>query len=82
MLIGDSHAEHFWSSFDIISKRMGFFFTMLNKPGCPPTTTLIKRVNPPDKGTPDTSCQQFVNEAVNWVLYEKPSLVILSSHNI
>ena len=80
VLLGDSHAEHYWPAFNVISKRMGFYFTLLNRAACPPTVALTRRGNPPE-GIPDKGCQQFVGNAVSWILHARPSLVILGSHN-
>ena len=74
VLLGDSHAEHYWPAFDVISKRMGFYFTLLNRAACPRTVALTRRGISP-QGSPDKGCQQFVGNAVSWILHARPSLV-------
>ena len=81
VLIGDSHAAHWVPALDVVSRRMGFRYTCLTKPGCPPTTGLSVFPDGPRKGTPNLPCREWVGKAVAWVLREQPAAVLLSSYN-
>ena len=76
VLIGDSHAAHWVPAFEAASHRMGFRFTSLVKAGCPPSAGLAA-----GKSAPNLVCQEWVGKAVDWVLRERPSAVVLSSHD-
>ena len=75
VLMGDSHARDWGLTFEIVARRLGFNYTGFPKASCPPTLTLLR-----GGGGPYTDCQQWIANTTDWILRERPAVVVMTSY--
>ena len=74
VLLGDSHAAHWLPALNAAIVESNWTAISLAKGSCMPTNVSVAR-----GPKPFTDCREWVDNAVAWILSERPSAVIFSS---
>jgi len=75
VLLGDSHAAHWFPTLEHLSQRLGWRLIPLTRPGCPTVDATIWGV----ARNPDTACDRWRESALQRVEAERPDLILVSA---
>lgn len=78
VLIGDSHAAHWLPAFERAAVEYNWNFTGLTKSGCAFADVTVQYGSPGQPAKDFPECDQWKWKALEWILAQKPDLVVIS----